>query len=498
MPVLAVWVACLALVFSPNAKSAGEDDALAVYKSADFERALPLLQAAVNASPNDEALNAALLSTLVYEGKVEAAADAASADEGKFPDSPVVVAARGEFAYYMGDMEAAEALFRQALKLKEQTARAYLGLYKLYEAASMYHTARLLILRAHAIDPDDALITRTWLSFIPPEQQRELFFSFAQSHPWLFKNLEIDRKLAQASEHVQKRRLFELQGAPQEVTLHLVPIYKPNHEFAALGVRVKLNNGPTLTLVLDTGASGILINHSAADKSGLALLGTVQATGIGDGGAQRATVALARSCQIETLHYENCAVRAAEGALHLTGDLDGLIGADLFSNYLVAIDFRKQLLHLVSLPPRPPNPDGYDAKKPEDGWTRVFRYGHLLFVPTNLNGKTSGLFLIDTGAVMSNVDSTFARLSTKIRDNTNMHIYGLSGSVNEVFRADKAVITFAGFRQKNIGLTSFNLNNSTEHHDVRIDGILGFSVLDLFRLTLDYRNGLVKFEYTRK
>ncbi len=499
MRVFAASALCLAFLLSPNAKPADSEDALAVYKAADFDRALPLLRAAVAASPQDDALNAALLSSLVYQGQVDAAADTAIADKKRFPSSPAIITARGEFAYYMGDMGKAETLFRDAIKLKEQTPRAYLGLYRLYEAASMYRTARQLILRAHAIDPDDALITRTWMSFIPPEQQRELFGPFAESHPWLFKNVQINHVTAtKVSEGVRRRQLFELEKGPQEVTLSLIPVYNSRHQVEALGLPFRLNDGATLTLVLDTGASGILVSQSAADKAGLTHLGSIQASGIGDGGAQRAFAAVADACDIGTLHYKTCLIRAAEGALHLTGGEDGLIGTDVFSGYLVEIDFRRQKLHLTPQPPREPNPQGYDSNGPGDGWTRVFRYGHLLFVPTNLNGKTSGLFLIDSGAVMSNVDSTFARLSTKIHDNSEMRVYGLSGDVNDVFRADKAIITFAGYKQKNIGLTSFNLNSSTEHHDVRIDGILGFSVLDMFRLTLDYRNGLVKFEYTRK
>ena len=499
MRVFAASACFLVLLLSPNAKPADGGDALATYKAADFERALPLLQVAVAADPQNEALNAAWLSSLVYQGQVDAAAETATADKAKFPDSPVVTAARGEFAYYMGDTSKAEALFRQAIKLKEQTPRAYLGLYRLYEAASMYRTARQLILRAHAIDPDDALITRTWMSFIPPEQQRELFGPFAESHPWLFKNVQLNRATtANISEHVPRRQIFELEDSTKEVTLSLIPIYNARRQVVALGLPFKMNSGRTLTLVLDTGASGILVSRSAVDKAELSHLGAAQTTGIGDGGAQRAFVAVADTCDIGTLHYKTCLVRGAEGALRLTGGEDGLIGTNVFSDYLVKIDFRKQQLHLAPQPPREPNPLGYDSKGPGDGWTRVFRYGHLLFVPTNLNGKTSGLFLIDTGAVMSNVDSTFARLSTKIHDNSVMRVYGVSGDVKDVFRADKAIITFAGYKQKNIGLTSFDLNNSAEHHDVRIDGILGFSVLNMFRLTLDYRNGLVKFEYTRK
>ena len=76
-----------------------------------------------------------------------------------------------------------------------------------------------------------------------------------------------------------------------------------------------------------------------------------------------------------------------------------------------------------------------------------------------------------------------------------MRVKGVSGTVRDVFEADKAELQFGRFRQNNLGLTSINLNNMPEHQEVRMSGILGIQVLPLFRLTLDYRNGLVNFDY---
>jgi hypothetical protein len=44
-------------------------------------------------------------------------------------------------------------------------------------------------------------------------------------------------------------------------------------------------------------------------------------------------------------------------------------------------------------------------------------------------------------------------------------------------------------------MTVFDLNNSGKHEEVRMAGILGLPVLSFFHLTLDYRNGQVKFDY---
>ncbi|MBV9084396.1 MAG: aspartyl protease family protein, partial [Acidobacteriaceae bacterium] len=474
----------------PCASRADTDPAMAAYKAADYATAIPQLEAACNRNPKDPLVHAALLSALVYEGAVDQAFDAADAAAAAFPDSPDVLAARGEFAFYMGDMPEAEKLFRAAGRLRDQTARAYYGLYHLYLAASMYRTGRLFCLKAHDIDPDDALITRAWMRYLVPEKRREVLGPFVQSHPWLFENAERDRDAnLQVAQELNARKIFEPEGEPKDVTVRLSPLLYDPSRIRGFGIEFKIEGGRPLKLLLDTGASGILVRQGVIDKAELEHLGSGEAWGIGDAGVRKTFSAIANSCEIGGLKYKACLIRATEGKQRVGGEEDGLIGADVFSDYLLQIDFRKRLLHLTPLPARPPNPQGYDREIGRDraGFTPVFRDGDHLFVTTRVNDKNTGLFLIDTGASMSNIDSTFARLSTKIRGDDFMRVRGVSGQVKDVFEADKAFIQFARFRQKNLGLTSFNLNNYTGHQDIRMSGILGLPILAMFRLTIDYR-----------
>jgi tetratricopeptide (TPR) repeat protein len=491
----------LALLLLPVLCLADSNDGLAAYKSGDYKTAIPLLETAVTATPKDPVARAALLSALVYEGKVDEAYEAAGADAAQFPDSPEVIAARGEFAYYIGDMHEAEKLFRAALRLKEQTPRAYYGLYRLFYAASMRRTGRGLLLRAHEIDADDALITRAWLSYLPPEKRKELMGAFISAHPWFYRHIERDRVTESQVEHeLNKRKMFELDGARTQTTLHLIQLLYSPTRIRGLGLPLKINGGRPLKMLLDTGASGILVKQSAVDKAQLTHLGSGEAWGSGDAGPRKIFGSIADTCEIGSLRYRACLIGATEGKKRISGDEDGLIGADVFSDYIVQIDFQKQLLHLTPQPPRPPSPQGYDRVigPDEKGFTPVFRYGGHLFVSTTVNGKSSGLFLLDTGAGLPTIDSAFARLSTKIHGNEYVRVTGVSGNVKQVFEAEKAVIEFAGYRQQNIGLTSFNLNTSPEHEEVRMAGVLGLPVLALFRLTIDYRNGLVNFDYIYK
>ncbi len=479
-------------------------DPVSVFKTGDYKRAIPLLQSAVAKAPKDPALSAALLSALVYEARVDEATDAYNDYETKFPDSPEIMAARGEFAFYMGDIPEAEKLFRAAAKAKEETARAAYGLYRLYFSRSMYRTARLLCLRAHQLDPDDALIHLAFLRYLVPEKRREEFGPFLQAHPWFFGN-RYEAELETSSEirsELAQRRAFEIDGVePAEVTVPLVYIRNGPTRVLGVGLDMSIQGGRPLRMLFDTGASGILLTQAAVDKAGLNHVGSMETRGIGDKGSRSGFVTVAESCGIGNLKYKTCIFHALEGKGRVAGpDQDGLIGADFFSNYIVQIDFQRRTLHLTPHPKRPPNPQGYDRdpQPNQSTWSPVFRFGPHLYMLTRVNGKRYGLFLLDTGSTLSMIDSSFARLSTKIHSDSYMRVKGISGEVSQVFEADKAELEFAHFRQRIIGLTSFDLNNSPGHQEVRMSGIMGIPLLSLFRLTLDYRNGLVNFDYILK
>ncbi len=477
------------------------EDAIATYNTADYVRAIPLLEAAVKSTPKDPILRADLLSALVYEGRVDEASDAADADAAEFPESPELLTARGEFAFYLGDTFEAEKLFKQALKLKDNSARALFGLYRLYRAASMYRTARLLCLRAYTLDPHDPIITLAYLPYLIPEKRDDVLRPFIASHPWLMKSYEREQESrSQVRNEVNGRKIFELDGPPKEITLPLVYLNDDPHRIRGVGLKVSINGGHPLRLLLDTGASGIVVKQQAIDQAGLAHLGSFEATGVGDKGGRATFASVADSCSIGGLAYKTCVLEAVEGKARISGYEDGLIGPDVFSDYVIAMDFQKRTLHLTPQPERPNNPQGYDRVIPpgEATFTKVFRYGHELLIPTKLNDKRWGLFLLDTGAEISNVDSTFARLSTKIHENEYMRVSGVSGEVKDVFRADKAVLQFSRYKQDNLDLTAFNLNTTSGHQELRLAGVLGIPVLSMFRLTIDYRNGLVNFDYVLK
>jgi hypothetical protein len=68
-----------------------------------------------------------------------------------------------------------------------------------------------------------------------------------------------------------------------------------------------------------------------------------------------------------------------------------------------------------------------------------------------------------------------------------------------VYVIEDTILEFAGFRQRNAqGMTVLDTSNYNINIGTDFGGVLGASALATLATTIDYRNGLIKFEYTQK
>jgi hypothetical protein len=74
-------------------------------------------------------------------------------------------------------------------------------------------------------------------------------------------------------------------------------------------------------------------------------------------------------------------------------------------------------------------------------------------------------------------------------------VRGLSGQVKKVYSGEQATLTFSHFRQNNQQIVTIDLSNLCKRTGTEVSGILGFNVLRLLEIKLDYRDGLVDFNH---
>jgi len=220
-------------------------------------------------------------------------------------------------------------------------------------------------------------------------------------------------------------------------------------------------------------------------------------------------VGYAEKIQIGELEFQGCVVEVASGRSVL-GD-DGLIGADVFRHFLVDMDMPNGKFKLSPLPPIPDEPasgasldtqsagarhfrDRYIPPEMKD-YTPIFLFGHNMLIPTRVNDSAAKLFLIDTGSFDDTLSPAAAKEVTKINRDEDTQVKGLNGSVKEVYRASNARLQFSHFYQKRQELITFDLSNISNSAGTEVSGVLGFAMLVLLDMRIDYRDGLVDFKY---
>jgi tetratricopeptide (TPR) repeat protein len=432
------------------------------------------------------------------------------------PKSPDAQVANGEALFRQGKIHEAEAAFIAVINSGAGNARAYYGLARVSQTITYFRRMKTMIDKAHELDPNDRDITRTWMDTLTlGERIRAL-------HDYLAQETDDDAETRMAME----REMVTLQDTPtipahqcrmtsqiQSTTTDLRELLDTPTRLRGYGLDVKFN-GTTGHLLLDTGAAGILIDQKLAEKSGVQHVVESSVKGIGDKGSAGAYVGHVDKIQVGDIEFQDCNVRVIDQNSVINGD--GLIGAVEFSHFLVELDMPNRKMRLSQLPPRPneestqtslgsgqaaaPTPRFYDRYvAPEmQGYTRIFRINHMLLIPTEMNNSVGKLFLIDTGSLMNIVAPEAAREVTNVGDDPNIHVKGVSGEVKNVYSADKLTLAFAHLRQEYQDMISVDMKNVSDGAGTEISGTLGFTVLRMLDIKIDYRDALVWFGYNWK
>jgi hypothetical protein len=131
-------------------------------------------------------------------------------------------------------------------------------------------------------------------------------------------------------------------------------------------------------------------------------------------------------------------------------------------------------------------------------WTKVFRFGHMILVPTRVNDSKPMLFGLDTGAFSNILSLRAARQVAKVGSDYRDRVVGVSGSVNQVYSSKRATLGFGHYRQSNLGMITLDLSTISFQAGTEVSGFLGYAMLRKLEVRLDYRDGLVDFEYDPK
>jgi predicted aspartyl protease len=518
----AAKLTCSVEHFTPN----DADKAFQARKFDDAERLYKAMLAGdAAAGPESLTAMAGLVRSELAEGRLADALTQASEYNREHPNNALLLDVLGEVRYRRGEIAEAADLYSRSLKLDPCSARTHYDVSRFQNLSGMHASAQRQLDTAHGLSPDNPLYERPWrASHAVPLTAEQRLANLKQrlENPTLTPEQKDGLTAAIKGIETREKGSCELVTPLTHVTLDMVPIARgagiePSQMYAA-GLDVEFN-GHRKRLEIDTGASGLLLDRSVAKAAGLVAELETKARGIGDEGSANTFVTHVDDIKIGGMEFKNCMVRVLEG--HSPLQVDGLIGTDVFRDYVVTLDTPGRQVRLSPLPPRPDEKAGQAASLGTEGdeetplsaadrakdryvapemkdWTPIFRNGHDLIVPTSIGDAPLKLFILDTGAAQMLISPDAAREVTHVFGGSMRQIRGISGEVNKVYEADDVQIAFAGVRQLSRGMSSIDTSHMSGSSGVEISGFLGFPMLRELAISIDYRDNLIKVVYDPK
>ena len=509
-------------------------EAMLLYGKGDYDGALAKYRDFLQLHPKSPDAYAGIIRVYLKQKNVEQAAR--TADEAlAASDAARIRVAHAEVLFRQGKIDEAEKEWVAVINSGHAEARAYLGLARVRRAIAMYKSAQTFIRKAHELDSTDPDIEEQWVSTLPRSER----IKYLEEKLAAGGSLDAEERSNAANylEYLKERakrsdKPCRLVSKVTSTETPLVRLLSDPRHLRGYGLAVELN-GHKSSLMLDTGASGILVKRAIAEKAGISKISTTKVGGVGDKGWKNAYVGVVDSIKVGDLEFQHCPIEVMES--RSVADEDGLIGANVFDDFLVDIDFPDEKLKLSALPKRPgeaeqnlalkdeedsdaesaaspQNSAGSDAKAspapagPQDryistemqSYSRVFLFGHHILVPTKIGDVPPKLFILDTGGFTNMISPAAAREVTKVGADPDMQVKGISGSVNKVYSANKAVLTFGHLRQQNQDMIAFDTTSLSNNAGTEISGFLGFTMLRLLDIKIDYRDALVDFSFDPK
>jgi tetratricopeptide (TPR) repeat protein len=514
-----------------------------LYRKGSFDSAISRYNDLLKAEPASGDAYAGIIRCYLKQDKLQEADEALRKAKQIVPSRPEVKVAEGELLFRQGEIPEAKELFSEVMASppdpkqpnSKPSARAYLGAARVAAASAMYARENILLKQARALDASDSDIQKLWIDMQSMADRIHSLTDYlaqpSSDDEDTRRRLRERLELLKASQSIRQghcQPASDFTGT--KTTLASISLGGLGGASAS-GLDVWIN-GKQSQLLLDTGASGITISNQIASQAGLTQVSAGRISGFGDKGDVPVQLAYANSVKIGDMEFHNCPIYVME---HLPRDTDGVIGTDVFSQFLIELDFPASTLTLSQLPPRlgqraskaslkigdddaatdtrekrssdsATESGTRTAARYEDryiapemhSYIQVFRLGHMLLVPTTVNENANKLFLLDTGAFDNTITPVVAREATKVHRAPRLEVHGANGDVKKVYVANRVTIDFGHLRQEVPDMVSFDMSRASRQVGTEISGTLGMAMLHLLTVRLDYRDALADFRYTAK
>src|SRR5687767_7005547 len=270
-----------------------------------------------------------------------------------------------------------------------------------------------------------------------------------------------------------------------------------------LKVRINGQKEP-LRFVLDTGSGMSVISQQTAKRLGLqAISRGGMARAVGGAGKFEIVYGFLSSLDVGEVRVENVPVYIR----HFYDDkvpVDGYLGLSVITRFFASVDYGDRTFKLV----KPRQADSLEIFDKSDTATRPVGVDFVeIPVRTTSSGFLSGEvrlegldkpqnFIIDTGASVSVVSEKLAELEelANFMTPTRLRVFGAAGITENVKTMLLPRVMLGSIIREQINVAILDLESINETTGFTQAGILGSNFLRHFRVSFDFRRGVIRLE----
>jgi Flp pilus assembly protein TadD/predicted aspartyl protease len=401
------------------------------------------------------------------------------------PKNSESLANYGDALWAVGLFEDSERTFQEALAVDRDNGRALHGVARSLAARNKLTEALTTAQAALNKDPRDAEFHHTVGSIYERMRRYEEAANAYSSYINLLPNKDRSAKAAWARAEVRFLRAFGTRppvniDAASIGKLHTIPFRVLNEKII---VKAKVNRGPAMDFVLDTGSEQTVISRETAARMGIRPIVNILSAGVGDLGVRELELTRLDELEIGSLKVQNVPSIIKNPPLHGLPTREMESFSPLALGMSVVIDYdRQQLIMGAQLPE-----EKADVELP-------LRMHRLAMVPGHVQGGAAS-FILDTGGqVISISTDTASGLERGEMRNIPLKVYGASGWDRDAFLMPGVDLNFNKIEYKNLSVVVLNLRAPSVLLGFRLGGIVGYKFLSRYRVAINLDKSIVQLQ----
>ena len=391
----------------------------------------------------------------------------------------------GDALWAVGLFEQSEQKYADALSVQPDSGRALHGLARSLGGRNKLKEALEAAQAALNQDPRDAEFHHTVGSIYERMLRYDEAANAYSSYINLLPNKDRSSKAAWARAEVRFLRAFgdklPLQIDPgSNGKLHTVPFRIINEKII---VKAKVNRGPQMDFVLDTGSEQTVVSRETAARMGIRPIVNTLSAGVGDLGVRELELTRLDQLEIGSLKVQNVPAIIKNPPLHGLPTREMESFSPLALGMSVIIDYDRLVLVMGSSLPT----ESADVELP-------LRMHRLAMVPGHVQGGAAS-FILDTGGqVISISTDTASGLERGEMRNIPLKVYGASGWDRDAFLMPGVDLNFSKIEYRNLSVVVLNLRAPSVLLGFRLGGIVGYKFLSRYRVAINLDKSIVQLQ----